>query len=271
MNIIATCLGAIKRMLSFNVLKTLYINFKLFPFEIARKLPLKIYYNVDIQIDKGGVRFRPGTEIQRFMVSIGDFPYPMSSLKGSYTYIRISPTAKLILGKDITIRNGANIVVGRQGCMTLGDGVLINSKTLVYSNMQVDIEDNVRISWNVQIMDSDFHFVYNENKNAVKYCSAPVVIGKNSWIGNHTIVCKGTKIPPYSILSSGSLINKDFSLLESKGNLFVGRPAVLKQTGIYRIFDERKENELFSRFQQNNFETIYLTDAELTILGNRQV
>ncbi len=61
------------------------------------------------------------------MISIGDFPYPMSSLKGTYTYIRVSPTARLILGKNITIRNGANIVVGRQGRMSLGDGVLINT------------------------------------------------------------------------------------------------------------------------------------------------
>lgn len=271
MNMIATCFGTFKRLFSFNVLKTLYINFKLFPFRIARKLPLKIYYNTDIQINRGRLQFRPGIEIQRFMVSIGNFPNPMSSLKGSYTYVRVSPTAKLILGKDVTIRNGANIVVGRQGRMSIGDGVLINAKSLVYSNMQVDIEDNVRISWNVQIMDSDFHFVYNDNNNSIKYCSAPIVIGRNCWIGSYTMVCKGSKIPQYSILSSGSLINKDFSYLESKGNLFVGRPAVLKQTGIYRIFDEKKENELFSRFQQNNFETIYLTDAELTILGNRQV
>ncbi len=129
--------------------------------------------------------------------------------------------------------------------------------------MQVDIEDNVRISWNVQIMDSDFHFVFNEKDNSIKYCSAPVFIGKNSWIGNHTMVCKGSKIPQYSILSSGSLINKDFSDVESKGNLFVGRPAVLKQTGIYRIFDTDKENELFARFQQSNFETIHVMGAEL--------
>lgn len=43
------------------------------------------------------------------MIDIGGMPYPMYSTKGLYTYIRISPLGKMILGQNITIRNGANI------------------------------------------------------------------------------------------------------------------------------------------------------------------
>lgn len=165
---------------SFNIWKTIYLNLRIFPFKTAILFPLKIYHNVDFKgIRKNCIQFHPGTKIRRFMVSIGDMPFPMYSTKGIYTYIRISPLGKILLGQNITIRNGVNLVVGRKGCISLGNDVLINQKSLIYSNSAVTIKDTVNISWNVQIMDSDHHFVYNECEKSVKYFSAPIIDRKS--------------------------------------------------------------------------------------------
>lgn len=186
---------------------------------------------------------------------------PCIQKKGSYTYIRISPFGKIILGQNITIRNGCNIVIGRKGILPLGNDVFINQRSLIYSNMSVVIDNTINISWDVQIMDSDHHFVYNENDNSVKYFSVPIKIGENTWIGNHSIIYKGSKIPPASILACGSLFCKDFSSIKTKGNLFVGQPATLKQTGLYRIFNDKYQEELVLRFEKNDYRTIKLDNV----------
>lgn len=134
--------------------------------------------------------------------------------------------------------------------------------------MSVVINNSVKISWNVQIMDSDHHFVYNDNNKSVKYFSAPIVIGRNCWIGNYSIICKGSKIPPKSILACGSLFNKDFSYISTEGNLFVGRPAQLKQTGIYRIFDERRQEMLIPLFEENDYQSIFVDVSKENIQSN---
>lgn len=262
MNIFRRCITKLTNIFSINIWKTIYLNFRIFPFKIAIKFPLKIYYNVEfVGVRRGCIQFHPGTKIRRFMVSIGDMPFPMYSTKGTYTYIRISPKGKMLLGQNILIRNGVNLVVGRKGCISLGNDVLINQRTLIYSNYSVIIKDTVNISWNVQIMDSDHHFVYNESDSSVKYFSSPIIIGQNSWIGNHVIICKGSKIPPRSILACGSLFNKDFSDITTEGNLFIGRPAKLKQTGLYRIFNEKYQEYLITQFDGNEGKKIVINES----------
>lgn len=49
MKLIHKYIQQVKSLLSFNLLKTIYYNFRIFPIKIASKLPLKIYYNVDFE------------------------------------------------------------------------------------------------------------------------------------------------------------------------------------------------------------------------------
>lgn len=107
-------------------------------------------------------------------------------------------------------------------------------------------------------MDSDHHFVYNECDNTIKYFSAPIVIGGKTWIGNHVIICKGSKIPPESILACGTIFNKDFSKTTTVGNLFIGMPAQLKRTGVYRVFNEKYQERLLPLFEENGYQPIHV-------------
>ena len=120
MNIIYKCMRLIKSLRSINLWKTIYLNFRIFPFKVAIKLPLKINHHVDFEgVRKNCIQFHAGSKIQRFMINIGDMPYPLCSKKGTYTYIRFSAEGKILLGENVTIRNGANIIVGRKGYIDL--------------------------------------------------------------------------------------------------------------------------------------------------------
>ena len=50
-----------KQLLSYDFFKTIYLNFKVLPFHVARKLPIQIGHHVDIKgMHRGCIRLRGG-------------------------------------------------------------------------------------------------------------------------------------------------------------------------------------------------------------------
>lgn len=73
---------------------------------------------------------------------------------------------------------------------------------------------------------------FNTNKIAPR--PNYIKIGKHCWVSNYAIIMGGSKIPDYSIVSSLSQINKDWSECDN-GTLFSGVPAAPKKTGLCRV------------------------------------
>jgi carbonic anhydrase/acetyltransferase-like protein (isoleucine patch superfamily) len=57
------------------------------------------------------------------------------------------------------------------------------------------------------ITDSDWHGLYDRSLSVGQ--SQPVTIGKNVWVGDSAIVCKGVSIGHNSIIGAGSVVVKD--------------------------------------------------------------
>lgn len=62
---------------------------------------------------------------------------------------------------------------------------------------------------------------------------------------------KGVYIPPFSIISGNSLVNKSFKDVQSKGNIFAGSPAKLIATGYYRLLNETYEYNVKKSFVEH--------------------
>ena len=175
------------------------------------------------------------------MVTIGIAPYPMISTKGIYTYLRFCDNGYIEFGDRVRIFNGVSIVIPKDGHVSIGSDVLINQLTKIYANECVEIGNHCRIGWECQILDSDCHLVYNENKKEIKRPLRKIVIGDNVWIASRSTIMKGAYIPPFSIVSGNSLVNKSFKDVCSKGNVFAGSPAKLISTGYYRLLNDAYE------------------------------
>ena len=217
-----------------SLLQTLYVNLRLFPLRTALKLPVLCGPRCDIGgLRRGAVVLtdppRPG------LVVWGITPSPRFSVKGMWTFIRFSRKGCLTCGAGFIVRGGASLVVA--GKMTCGRDVLINQRAMVSCQKQIDIGDHVRVGWDVQMLDSDCHLVYNENKRRISVPYRPIRIGRNVWLASRVNVGKGAVVPDYSIVGRGAFINKDFSDVTTRGNLFVGVPAALRATGFYRLLD----------------------------------
>lgn len=255
-------IAKIRRMLSYNLLKTVYVNFRIFPFKIAKQLPLQVGWRVDFRnLYRGCVIINDGTVIKRFMVKIGISPFPMISTKNDYTLIRFAKGGHIAVGDDTYIHNGVSLITSEGGFIHIGVDCVINQRTKIYSQKGITIGNHCSIGWECQILDSDCHLVYNENKGTIGNPFGEITIGNNVWIGSRSSVMKGVTIPSYSIVSGNSVVLKSFADINTKGNLFAGSPAVLKATGVYRLL-----NLSFEKKMKNLFWTTgdkYISESEL--------
>lgn len=255
-----------KQLLTYNFLKTIYLNFRVLPFQIARKLPIKIGHHVDIKgIRKGCIRLKDGVNIQRYMVTIGIAPYPMISTKGIYTYLRFCDNGYIEFGDGVRIFNGVSIVIPQNGHISIGSDVMINQLTKIYANESVEIGNHCRFGWECQILDSDCHLVYNDNKKEIKRPLQKIVIGDNVWIASRSTVMKGVYIPPFSIVSGNSLVNKSFKDVQSKGNVFAGSPAKLIATGYYRLLNDTYEHKIKHFFIEHKEHEKIMVESDFSL------
>jgi len=138
----------------------------------------------------------------------------------------IMPTGKLVVGKECVI-NGE--LVATTGNITIGNYVIINQGTHLFSADKIVIEDNVMISWNCSVVDSNMHSLHSAdrlkdtqtarkairtntiglNVDYINVVSKPVVIKESAWIGFNSIIMKGVTIGKGAVIGAGTVVTKD--------------------------------------------------------------
>ena len=228
-----------------NLPKTLWLNFKMLPFQQARKLPMYVYGRTEFRNMTGKIII-DAEKISSGMIRIGkrDF-YIATAVQKTMWNI----TGTLIMKGPIKFLQGSYILVAGNATLEIGGGEGVFGTNLrVFCFDHIVLGKNVRMAWDGQIMDSSFHYIELQNKdNLVKSLTKPIVIGDNVWIGNRTTISKGTVLPSQTIVASNSVVNKDFSDI-APDTLLAGAPAVVKATGCHRIFDTKREKELDKQF-----------------------
>jgi acetyltransferase-like isoleucine patch superfamily enzyme len=110
----------------------------------------------------------------------------------------------------------AELVIGSK--TTFQGGLSLNCRT------KVEIGANCLISWNVHILDTDFHQIIRENGDEPPI-DLPIHIGDRVWIGARATILKGVTIGADCIVAAGSVVTKSFP----SNSLIGGNPARLIQ------------------------------------------
>lgn len=222
-----------------NIFKTLYLNFKMLPIKYAIKLPIWIYGKITFRSLQGKL-FIESEKIYPGMIKIGKRDY--------YVNTNVPQTIWTINGilkfkGKINFMQGTYLLISRNGYLEIGtDGTIIGTSSKIICFDKIVIGDNVRITWECQIIDSSFHYVEQMDNYMIPSLTKPIVINNNCWIGNRTTISKGTYLPSYSIVASNSLVNKDFKNI-GECYMYAGIPATPK-IKCRRIYDKKKEKEL---------------------------
>lgn len=108
--------------------------------------------------------------------------------------------------------------------LIIGDNTSIGDRTEIHCGKEIIIGNKCNISWDVVIMDRDYHRL-----NSEKHVYKPVHIGDEVWIGCRSIILKGVKIGNGAVVAAGSVVTKDVQ----PNAMVAGNPAKVIKEDIY--------------------------------------
>ena len=89
---------------------------------------------------------------------------------------------------------------------------------MIICQKNIKLGDGCLLSWDILIMDSDFHKIANMFDSKVINAPKDIIIGNHVWIGCRSTILKGVAIADNTVIAAGSIITKSFE----GGNCVVG-------------------------------------------------
>ncbi len=213
-----------------NLIKTIYFNLRMLPFKQALKMPLFIAYHTKFISLKGRITIK--ADIKPGMIRFGFGTVGVIDKKYTRTLIEINGIIEF--DKKANFGYGSKISIGENGILKVGNNFVISANSTIICFNSITIGEDVLFSWEILVMDTDFHQTLNTIQNKVNLnISKPITIGKNSWVGLRCLILKGTCIPANTIVGAGSLLNKNYEIEEN--TLLAGNPAVPKKKNLSKI------------------------------------
>lgn len=114
---------------------------------------------------------------------------------------------------------------GTKSFVSIGNNVRING-AYIHSQQSINIGDNCVIAAGVNIIDSNGHETYSNNRTIGRDIPKKIQIGSNVWIGINATILKGTSIGDNSIIAAGSVVKGIFP----SNCIIQGNPAKIIKT-----------------------------------------
>ncbi|MEQ6206835.1 acyltransferase [Enterococcus mundtii] len=185
--------------------KTIFFNFKVLPIKNAIKIPCVVSYKVKLRgINKNSFIFEK-LPSQTGSIRIG-FGKSASGERETKKSLLSITNGKIIVKDVIGLSQGCVFVVN-DSTLFLGKNFRCNySATIVSTNSNITIGDNVVLGWNVTIRNIDGHFIIDDGIE--KQNHAPITIGDHTWICAKATILKGINIGKNNVIAYGSLLTK---------------------------------------------------------------
>ena len=198
-----------------NPLATLYVNFRSFPLSQAVHLPFWAY---------GRPKFY---DLSGTMKIIGKVKCGMIKFNKTRPFSpnfsnmnsELSNKGKIEFSHELYVGCGTRIVVGNNAVFRVNGGAITDFVNVGCMN-EIELGKRVSIAHRSQLFDSNYHYIANISKKEIRTWKKSIKIGDGCWVCNSTIVNGGTILPNYSIVASGSVVNKNFG--DQKDGVMVG-------------------------------------------------
>lgn len=181
-----------------------------------------------------------GCAHNKLALSNGQFCYNTITIEGENNELELSTSIskskikvfgsnnKLIIhGKYI---NSTDFIIRGDNCtVEIGEGTTIWSGMIVCmgNHASITIGNDVMLSDNIDIWNSDTHPIFDSNDNLINPSSS-ITIGNNVWLGKGVKVLKGVMIGDGAVVGMGSMVTKNIA----PNTLNVGVPTRSIKSGI---------------------------------------
>jgi acetyltransferase-like isoleucine patch superfamily enzyme len=180
--------------------KTLWFNFYCLPFHQAIRLPVLVSHRVLLRDLSGRINLANG---RTGAVKIGFGDVGIFDPELSRTIWQVSGTVTFLGTADIG--HGSKISV--TGELVLGDRLIIAAESAIVAQHSVHIGDDVLISWDVLIIDTDAHAIYDATGQEINP-PLPIRIGNSVWLGCRALVLKGVRIADGVVVAAASSVTR---------------------------------------------------------------
>jgi acetyltransferase-like isoleucine patch superfamily enzyme len=194
--------------------KTLRFNLRYFPLRTALRLPVLVSHRVWLRELSGAVHLGA---IRTGAVRIGFGDVGIFDQQRSRTIWQVSGTVAFAGRADIG--HGSRISV--TGALSLGDGVQMVAESAIVAQRAVVIGDDCLISWDVLIIDTDGHEIYDARGTRINP-AMPIAVGNSVWLGCRSVVLKGVRIADGVVVAASSTVTRP---VETPNVIVGGSPA----------------------------------------------
>ncbi len=148
-------------------------------------------------------------------------------------------------------------LIAGEGRIRIGNDVFINGGAILFSMKELVIEDDVAISNEVYICDSNSHGM--EGRDVYE---APVRIGRGTWVGARAMILPGVTIGPRVMVAAGAVVTRDVPA----DSLVAGNPGRIVRTLNYPEGCLRAWHDLWCRCPLKDLVNARLAEGQGTPL-----
>lgn len=184
------------------IISSLRFNFKYLPFKIAIRLPVLLYKPKLLEL-KGQVII-DSNKIHFGMIRLGFFTssvYPNSG-------ITIQNEGMLIFKGNCHIGNDSYVICGKQGCIDFGDDFRVTAGVKIVSECGIKFGEHTRFGWGGIAIDTNFHPLYDMEKNKFKKAFGRINVGNNNWFGMNCLIMPSVETPDFCIFGARAVVTR---------------------------------------------------------------
>jgi len=156
---------------------------------------------------------------------------------------------KVTFGKDVSLGRGTFLSIGYNGNLTFGNNVKFGGNSKIICKKSITIGERTMVSWDTQIIDTDFHSTLNTIFKTRNSAESSIQIGTHNWIGFGSTLMKGSITPNHCIVGANTSIKSDYS--KSGENIVLAYEQNAKVTVKYITFEERSEADCKDEFPES--------------------
>lgn len=205
--------------------RSIYFNLKFFKLSTAIKLPILISKNTKF-IDLSG-KVIINSEIRPGLIRIGFGHVGIFDKKNEKTLLEISGT--IIFNGKANIGHGSRLSCVNNAIINFGNNFEISANSTIISRKSIIFGEGCLLSWDILIMDTDFHIIKDVENGIQVNPDKEIFIGENVWIGCRSTILKGTVIPNGNIIAANSFVS---GIFESENSVMAKNPLKVVRNNI---------------------------------------
>lgn len=244
-----------------NLIMTLWVNLRWFPFKVALRFPVYVYGKINYM---GNGKAAINGEIKRGMIVINKtYPWGPANPIDKTTILN---SGTIIFNGPAIIKTGVKIAIEKGARLNLGRYIRIADSTIIGCANSIKLGNYVRIAHRSQVFDTNYHFIIDLKDGTVNDNKFQITIGDYSWLANTVTVCGNIELPPYTVVASNSLLTKSLPNLQ-ENTMIGGVPAKIIKTGVRQVFSEQLELRLIDYFERNPHSSCHCNLDQNTIIN----